>query len=72
MRINDAVKNDIVKYAKEYFSEFHIYLFGSRVDDSKKGGDIDLFIESENEINLTTQMLYLKKYIKMLLKEKLI
>ncbi|WP_240454236.1 nucleotidyltransferase domain-containing protein [Halomonas sp. NO4] len=27
-------------------SEARIYLFGSRVDDSRKGGDIDIYIET--------------------------
>ena len=34
-------------YARHYFGEDALlWLFGSRVDDSKKGGDYDFFIET--------------------------
>lgn len=32
---------------KNFGKDVQIYLFGSRVDDSKKGGDIDLYIETD-------------------------
>ena len=43
-----AIKDSFVST----FKSGKIYLFGSRTDDSKKGGDIDLFIETESEDNL--------------------
>ncbi len=40
---------------KEVFGSEKIYLFGSRVDDSVKGGDIDLYIVTQNKENLNSK-----------------
>ncbi len=34
----------------------HIYLFGSRADDAKKGGDIDLFFEASTVLDLKRKL----------------
>ena len=40
---------DLIKTTVEgFFENPRIYLFGSRVDDTKKGGDIDLFVISDD------------------------
>lgn len=45
MRLTDFEIEAIKKCAKEHIKEGKVYLFGSRVDNSKKGGDIDLYIQ---------------------------
>jgi predicted nucleotidyltransferase len=51
MRISKEQKNILVQSALKFFGEnANIWLFGSRCDDTKKGGDIDLYIETDLEI----------------------
>ena len=47
MRLNSKEIQSIVRIAKEIYGEdVSVYLFGSRTDDTKRGGDIDLFIRT--------------------------
>ncbi len=52
MRLSQKYIKVIKKYFKEFFQEGDIYLFGSRVDDKQKGGDIDLYFVLTNHLNL--------------------
>jgi len=47
--------NEISSIKEIFFSIFksgEIFLFGSRVDDSLRGGDIDLFIQTDDKNNI--------------------
>ncbi|SFD82088.1 nucleotidyltransferase domain-containing protein [Thermophagus xiamenensis] len=45
MRLSEKERKSIKQAAKEVWgNSATIYLFGSRADDTKKGGDIDLYI----------------------------
>ncbi len=46
MRLSPRQLTIIRDLAREHFGEgAEVYLFGSRVDDGRRGGDIDLFID---------------------------
>jgi len=47
MRVNKRVLSKIITAVEECFGDVDIYLFGSRVDDTKKGGDIDIAIDTD-------------------------
>ena len=46
MRLSDHIRREIKLAAQRYFKQAPVYLFGSRRDDSRRGGDIDLYIET--------------------------
>lgn len=47
MRISEEDKQAIVsEFKKSFGSDDRLWLFGSRVDDAKKGGDIDLYVQT--------------------------
>jgi predicted nucleotidyltransferase len=47
MRITENEKKVIINAAKSIDPDAQVWLFGSRTDDSKRGGDIDIGILSE-------------------------
>jgi len=50
MRLSEIQISSICRETLASFGDkSHVWLFGSRVDDTKRGGDIDLYIEPEIE-----------------------
>lgn len=53
MRLSEYQTKVIKEVAIETWGDdVMVFLFGSRTDDSKKGGDIDLFIQLPDETNV--------------------
>ncbi len=62
MRLSSKEIEIIKKIINDIFGETTIYLFGSRLEENKKGGDIDLFVVPKDRDGL------LQKKIKALAK----
>lgn len=52
MRVSDNEISIIKNSIRKYSDDASIFLFGSRTDDKKKGGDIDIFIDTNTPISL--------------------
>jgi len=63
MRITEYQKNTIIEAVKNSDPNAKIWLFGSRTDDSKKGGDIDIAIFSEIIDKDVMQKIQVKRFI---------
>jgi len=67
MRINKKDLEFIKSIINDYIKDAKIYIFGSMLDDKKRGGDIDIFIIADKNIDIKT-----KSRIKFLLEENLL
>lgn len=47
MRLTDQERKAIMEVITRFDGQAEVYLFGSRSDDTKKGGDIDLLVISD-------------------------
>ena len=63
MRITDQEKNVIIDAVNSADPNAKVWLFGSRVDDSKKGGDIDIAIFSEKIDKDAMQKIQVRRFI---------
>ena len=70
MRLSEKQHATIRNTFLEVFKTGKIYLFGSRVDDSKKGGDIDLYIVATCKENLTSKKIEFLVKLKSLIGEQ--
>jgi len=62
MRLSRSQASAIDKLVKETLgSDSEVWLFGSRVDDAKRGGDVDLYIESTQPCGLEKKLSLMTK-----------
>jgi len=62
MRLKDSEQVAIVTTIKCLDNNARVFLFGSRVDDTKKGGDIDLLVMSDRLTSDDKRTIKMKLY----------
>ena len=70
MRLTKVEIDSIKQVFNNIFKSGTISLFGSRVDDTKKGGDIDLYIELNEQLSIK-DILYKKNKFRLVLYDKI-
>ena len=63
MRIKEHEKKTIIEAVKTVDPEARVWLFGSRADNTKKGGDIDIAIFSDKINNEVMKKIKVKRFI---------
>ena len=57
MRLSETQQQRILEVTRQNFGDdAKAWLFGSRVDDTRRGGDVDLYIETRQSNNLMAEL----------------
>lgn len=64
MRLREYEHQILTKHCNALFPHAHLYLFGSRTDDKKRGGDIDLYLETDDKTNLFKRKIHFLSKVK--------
>lgn len=56
MRLNPVELNTIRTTLRAVDANAGVYLYGSRADDNRRGGDIDLFLDATKSVDLKTAL----------------
>ncbi|MDP3431232.1 MAG: hypothetical protein Q8R89_12995 [Desulfomicrobium sp.] len=71
MRLSEHERHIIRTVAEEVFGpDARVMLFGSRVDDAKRGGDIDLFVETADISDILAKQIRFAVQLQMRLGEQ--
>lgn len=71
MRLSDQERRIIRNAAAEIFGpDARVILFGSRVDDARRGGDIDLFVETPDTADILAKKMRFAVQLQMRLGEQ--
>lgn len=71
MRLSDQERRIIRNAAEEIFGpDARVMLFGSRVDDARRGGDIDLFVETPDTADILAKKMRFAVQLQMRLGEQ--
>ena len=71
MRISDSERQFFKNYWNTNFPGSAVYLFGSRADDSQKGGDIDLLVLNKDYISLREKLSFLNRCLRELEEQRI-
>ena len=63
MRLSDKEIALIKSNSQKLFGDALVYIFGSRIDESKRGGDIDIYIDAKEKKDLFRKKLRLKSML---------
>jgi predicted nucleotidyltransferase len=71
IRLKEKQQDSIKQLAQELFDTSKVYIFGSRADETQRGGDIDIYIQTDKKEDiLKSKIAFLREFEKLFGEQK--